>query len=151
MTQLEDPKEDSKFPTGRIFILLLVSIIPIAMIVMGALFQCPSEPLISHFMIVAGGMMLLCVLVTMYLVARRSSGNPCTKISGGVLLLFFYCLVIAASGWVFGEMEHWRSGLKECHSGMYLFACVFLVIVWAVTVMVVYVKGRKFDCRHVQD
>ena len=156
MLDAESPKEPMDVPCSRIIVLILLSAIPIAMICMGAIFQCPLEPWIANFMIIAGCMMLVGILLAVYTLVRGSIENTYVHIFGGVLLLFFFCVVVAGSGWVFGEMGRWSRSRQEvslvtCHPGLYLFACVFLVVVWVVSLVTLVVKGRKFDCLHVQD
>ena len=62
---------------GSVFVLLLFSAIPIAMICLGALHkdECPMEPWIPIFMIVTGAVTLLSIFLSVCLGMAKAGSN----------------------------------------------------------------------------
>merc|ERR1712164_158088 len=118
----------------------LVCAIPIAMICLGALHidECHMQPWIPIFMIVAGAVGILHLLLAMCLNGAKSAEKStlalCVGILFAVVALFTFAWNIAGSVWGFKKWSTWddvKDKPKQgCYNDLYLFAFAYLIIFW---------------------
>ncbi|XP_053575981.1 transmembrane protein 272 [Bombina bombina] len=107
---------------SQIFTLLLWTALSIAMIIIGSMHvdNCPAEPKIPIYLIVAGSFHLLAfVLIPLKLAAEKVAYSI-----EGILGLFSFCWFIAGSVWVFRIYQYQP---RACNDMMYTFAFGILI------------------------
>lgn len=127
---------------AKVCVILLFAIVaafPIAIICLGALHidQCPMEPWVPKFMIVAGASGVLTVLLSMcsYGCGLSESSNTvkCFSALIALLTLFSFAWNIAGSVWIFKKWSSWdkvKDTDQGCYKDLYLFAFAYLIIFW---------------------
>jgi len=117
----------------------IVGAIPIAMICLGAVRfdQCPMEPWVPKFMIVAGAAGLVTLILSMCTYGCSQGDNAgvvtCLSVLIGLVTLFTFAWNIAGSIWVFKKWSNWdnvKGTPQGCHTDLYLFAFAYLIIFW---------------------
>lgn len=112
------------------------TVLPIALICVGATRwrECPLEPWVPKYMIIAGltGFFTVTMFTLTYTFQRYL--NKCLIIFFGILIclsaLFTFIWNIAGSVWVFKKWNIWYRNQDNCHADLFLIAFVYLIIFW---------------------
>ncbi|CAF3737347.1 unnamed protein product [Adineta steineri] len=134
-------------------VLLIISLaIPISMLVIGVRYRdryyCPIEPRISHFLIVAGAVSLVWIilnillsLATMFLAYTRSIISVICVVSLSIIIfvlqIFSIIWLIVGSVWTFGIRSRVEFVINYpynfrvyCHKTLYEFTFAYLIIIY---------------------
>ncbi|KAM3920587.1 transmembrane protein 272-like [Leptodactylus fuscus] len=124
----------AEFTISKIFTLLLWTVLSIAMVIVGSMHidNCPVEPKIPIYLIVAGVFHLLAfALIPLKMVAEKLAYSI-----ESVLGLFSFCWFIAGSVWVFRVYQEnprrCNDLVYKCAFGILIFEYIFLAFLVAV-------------------
>jgi len=131
---------EEDFP-GRwtIIILALVSTVPISMVFQGSLHihDCPMQPMVPKYLVVAGFFGLLRILLSMCVYQSERHENMKTMklfdAFASLITFFNLCWNIAGSVVFFSKWKIWKNVISTnglCHKNTYLFGFALLIIFW---------------------
>ncbi|XP_030649007.1 transmembrane protein 272 [Chanos chanos] len=115
-----------------IFLKLLGAALPVAEIVIGALYvnDCPVQKYIPVYLIVAGGFALALALLSCLPCSRESEDGSQSALSGlctawnSLISLFLFCWFITGNVWIYSvyQPSYVPNNVHYCNKTLYLFA-----------------------------
>ena len=101
--------------------------------------ECPVEDLVIVYFIVQGCFNLLhLTLYALSICAKAKEErtlSTCLVCCNLIMILFLITWTIAASAWVCRSLDDWVDDLSECNSSLYKSTLIFLVLHYAVILL----------------